>query len=254
MSKTLIWDIETAPLLGTAWKNWETDLVWIVKDWYMIGFAWKWLDEKKVHVRTLPDYKTYKKNPEDDTELIKELLGLLSQADITIAHNGDRFDVRKANTRIILNGLDRPLPYKTIDTLKVAKRYFAFTSNKLDDLGEALGVGRKIKTDKDLWKGCMRGDEKAWAAMARYNKRDVSLLERVYLRLRPWIDNHPALNVLDSRPTSCRKCGDTRMHKVMKYRATNTNLYQYYRCQKCGGMATSRVPEYKQAKERMEYV
>jgi hypothetical protein len=143
---------------------------------------------------------------------------------------------------MVKHNMSPPTPYRQLDTKKIAKRYFNFTSNKLDDLGVYLGVGKKLKTDADLWKFCMAGDKKAWDKMKKYNKQDVILLEKIYLKFRPWVNSHPALNVLDGRPKSCNKCGSNRMNKSMKYLATNTNLYQYYRCQKCGGMAKSRVP------------
>ena len=73
----------------------------------MLSFAWKWADEKKVHCKALCDYPGYAKNKTDDTPLIKDLWKLFDEADILIAHNGDRFDRRKANSRF-LGG--RPLP------------------------------------------------------------------------------------------------------------------------------------------------
>ena len=252
-SKILLFDVETAPLLGTAWQTYETNLVWLVKDWYMLGFSWKWLGDSKVHVLVLPSFKRYKKDPEDDSELVKCLGELLGECDVAVAHNGDRFDVRKTNARLIINGLDRPMPYKTVDTLKVARKHFAFTSNKLDDLGDTLGVGRKLKTDKELWKACMHGDMKAWRQMARYNKQDVLLLERVYLKLRPWMTNHPAVNVIEKRPKSCPVCGGERVHKIAKYEPTKTNRKQYYRCYDCKSMVKSRIPENQQAYQKMEY-
>ena len=38
-----------------------------------------------------------------------------------------------------------PSPYKTIDTLKIARKYFGFNSSKLDDLGRVLGAGEKVR-------------------------------------------------------------------------------------------------------------
>lgn len=254
MANILFYDIETAPILGVAWSKYETTLVWIVEDWYMLSFAWKWGHEKKTHILALPDFPLYQKEPKNDWALISELHELFNKADIVVAHNGDRFDNRKSNARFLKHNIVPTEPYHSIDTLKVARRQFALTSYKLDDLAEYLGLGRKLKTDKDLWESCMAGDPQAWAKMRRYNKRDVVLLEKVYLKLRPWIANHPGLNVINGRPDACPKCGGQRMHKGMKYRATNTNLYQYYRCMDCGGMAKARMPEHKPSADKMKYV
>ena len=80
---------------------------------------------------------------------------------------------------------------------------------KLDSLAQYLGVGRKLPhTGFDLWRGCMSGDLKSWAIMKRYNAQDVRLLERVYLKLRPW-GVHPNVNLVNQRPNACPKCGST---------------------------------------------
>lgn len=242
MARVLFWDIETAPILGTAWANYDTNLIWVVEDWYILCFAYKW-QGGKTQVISLPDFKLYKKDPKNDIEVVKALQALFEEADITIAHNGDRFDVRKTNARILKHNLPRPIPPKTIDTLKVSRKNFALTSHKLDDLGEYLGVGRKIKTDKDLWEGCVAGDMKAWKKMKKYNIQDVELLERVYNKLLPWIDNHPSLSILENRPDSCPNCGGTNVIARSKYHPTKTQAYQYHQCNDCGHPVKVRIPE-----------
>ena len=250
--KILLYDIETSPIISYNWGIYEQNAVAIKEDWQILCFAYKWLDDKKTHVVAQPDFKHYKKGINDDYYVVKRLHELFNEADVVIAHNGNQFDQRKAHARMIVHGMEPSNSYEQIDTKLVAKRYAGFTSNKLDDLGELLGVGKKLETGGfKTWLGCLAGDKRAWEKMKKYNKQDVVLLEKVYLRLRGWIKNHPAINVLSERPDSCPKCGLHIMHKVMKYRATSGNLYQYYRCQNCGGMAKSRIPE---TKSKMHYV
>src|SRR6266487_356449 len=190
--RILLFDIETAPSLGWVWEKWETNVLAFKTQWYILSFAYKWLGEKRIHTHALPDFTIFTKDREDDSGLVRELWSLLDRADIVVGHNGDRFDLRKSNARFIVHGLAPPSPYKSIDTLKIARRHFNFTSNRLDDLGQYLSVGRKLAhTGVHLWLGCMRGDEKSWTMMRRYNAQDVALLERVYLKLRPWATGHP---------------------------------------------------------------
>src|ERR1035437_2983089 len=125
--KICFFDIETAPSLGYFWgKIWETNIIEVQAPWYMLSFAYKWLGEKKVHVHALPDYRTFKKDKEDDKELVEDLHDLFDQADILIAHNGDSFEIRKANAAFNPQGFRPPSPYKTMDTLKAARRFFQF--------------------------------------------------------------------------------------------------------------------------------
>jgi len=74
---------------------------------------------------------------------------------------GNKFDIRKLNARFIQQGLIPPLPYQSIDTLKVAKRYFAFSAYSLNFLCKMFGLSPKIHTGYELWKNCCKGDEKA---------------------------------------------------------------------------------------------
>jgi DNA polymerase elongation subunit (family B) len=238
--RILFFDIESAPSLGWYFDLWkEGNIVSTKSEWYMLCFAAKWLDEspRKMITHALPDYKGYKPGSEDDKELIKDLWKLFDEADILIAHNGDKFDIRKANARFAYYNLPPPSPYKTIDTLKIARRYFNFTSNKLDSLGEHLGYGRKlVHTGFNLWKGCMSGDPKSWKHMVEYNKRDVVLLEKIYLHFRPWIEGHPNVAILADIPNGCPKCRSTRLKKDgTKLRAAGR--VQQYQCLDCGGWA-----------------
>lgn len=230
-SKILLFDIETAPNLGYTWQKWEQDVIEFKRDWYMLSFAYKWLGDTSVKAYSLPDFSTFKKDKEDDTQLITELWKLFDQAEIVIAHNGDEFDIKKTNSRFIINGLQPPTPYKTIDTKKIAKKHFRFDSNKLDDLGNYLGLGRKIDTGGfELWKGCMAGNKDAWSKMVKYNKQDVVLLEKVYNKLLPWIDNYPVVSIDDGE---CRNCNSIHLQKRGRG-ANRFSTYQRYQCMDCG--------------------
>jgi DNA polymerase elongation subunit (family B) len=232
--KIALFDIETAPSLGYFWGNlYETSIIDVTKPWYMLCFSYKWLGEKEIHTHAICDYPRFKKNKEDDKNLIEELHRVFDRADVLVAHNGDGFDIRKTNARFIIQGLRPPSPYKTIDTLKAARKFFKFESNKLNDLGQYLGVGRKIPhTGFALWRAAMEGDNKAWDKMRAYNKRDVELLELVYNRLRPYMSNHPKLNVYTGNP-GCPTC---QSHRTMRrgVAVSRVRRYRRYQCNDCG--------------------
>lgn len=237
-AKILFLDIETAPNLGYVWGMWEQNVIDFKKNWYMLSFAYKWQGEKKVTTHVLSDFLGYNRDKENDKELVRKLWSLLDQADIVIAHNGDRFDLRKSNARFITHGFKPPSPYKSIDTLKIARKHFAFDSNKLDDLGKYLGVGRKIPhTGKHLWFGCMAGDKKSWAIMRKYNAHDVELLERVYLKLRAWATGHPKLNHY-TRTSSCPTCQSKQL-RPRGFMYTATGKRARMSCDSCGAWSTT---------------
>lgn len=240
-ARTLIYDIETAPIIGTVWQKYEADVIWSIQDWYMLGFAYKWLGERQTYVVALPDFRGYKPGTPNDINVVKSLHALFNEADIVVAHNGDKFDQKKTQARFIYHNLSPTQHYKSVDTLKVARKHFSFTSNKLDDLGEHLGLGRKLKTDKDLWRGCMAGDLQAWAKMKRYNKQDVILLEKLYLRLRPWTDNHPNMANIAGRPETCPRCGSDEGFQASGFKFTKTGRYRRFQCKACGTKVSERT-------------
>lgn len=231
--RILLYDIETAPNLGYVWGKYEQDVLSYTREWYMMSFAYKWLGEKKTHIVSLPQFKTYKKDTENDIELVKELWKLFDEADIIIAHNGNSFDQKKSNARFIYHRLPPPTPYQQIDTKLVAKRYFNFNSNKLDDLGKFFGLGEKLQTGGfELWKGCMRGDLKSWKTMCDYNKQDVILLEKVYLTMLPWMNNHPNIALIQGNKCACPNCGSWNVQR-RGFGVTRTGTYQRWQCRDC---------------------
>ncbi len=239
-ANVLLVDVETAPNLGWTWGMYEQNVIDLKTSWYMLSFAAKWLGDKKVKTWALPDYPSYKKNKEDDSNLVGALWGLYNQADVVIAHNGDKFDIKKSNARFIKHGLNPPAPYKQIDTLKVARGRFAFTSNRLNDLAKYLKIGQKLPhTGFHLWQGCMTGDEKSWRLMRKYNAHDVDLLEQVYLRMRPWMVNHPNLTMYGDK-VGCPACQSVNIQR-RGFNVARTRKTPRFQCQSCGNWWAGKV-------------
>jgi hypothetical protein len=163
---------------------------------------------------------------------------VLDSADIVIAHNGDKFDIKKSHTRIIKHKISLPSTFSQVDTLKMARAKFSFTSNRLDDLGEFLGLGRKVKHEGfGLWEKCQEGNKTAWAKMRKYNKQDVVLLEKVYLALRPWAA-HPNTALMSGNERACPRCGSERL-KSKGWHHNKTISYRRLLCLGCGGYVRS---------------
>ena len=216
---------------GWFWDLFETNPLEVEEHWYLLSYAYQWEGNNRVRVKALPDFRSKTKGRWDDKLLVKSLWELMNSAELIICHNGDNFDVKKANARFIYHGLVPPAPYKTVDTLKVARKAFKFDSNKLDFIGHYLGVGRKLPhTGKNLWFGCMRGDIKAWKTMRRYNAQDVHLLRAVYLKLRPYMSNHPDIREGTEGCPACRSYNVNRrgFHK------TQTTIKRRMNCTDCG--------------------
>lgn len=241
MTNILILDIETAPKVAYVWRFFKENVgaKQVLKHGHIMSFAAKWLDSDEI---------VYEENrKEDDKRIVASLVKLFDVADIVVAHNGDRFDFPQVMGRALVHGIKPPSPYKIVDTLKTAKREFAFPSNSLQYLAIALGCDEKENHKQfpgfELWLECLRGNEAAWKEMKMYNIQDVIVLEEIYLKMRPFIRNHPNVAVFgDNAKMQCPKCGGYHLQK-RGFAYTNVGKYQRYRCTDCGGWARTRFTQ-----------
>src|SRR6185312_7807051 len=110
-ARILIADIETAPIVAQVWNIWDQNigLNQIEEDWSILSYCAKWLGEKELFYKD-----TGGKGPKrvrNDKPLLRDIWALLDAADIVVAQNGKKFDVRKINARLIQQGF---LPYSPI--------------------------------------------------------------------------------------------------------------------------------------------
>lgn len=235
--KLLFLDIETAPALASVWGLFKENIPLdrLIESGYTLCWAAKWQGERDVYFSSIHEKSVPK--------MLAGIRDLLNEADAVVTYNGDRFDLPTLNREFIKYGILPPSPYKKIDVLKTVRQQFRFQSNKLAFVAEELGLGSKADTGGyATWVGCMDGDEKSWTKMEKYNKQDVKLLEKLYLKVLPWIKNHPNVGLYNVKSKcSCPNCGSTNLQK----RGTShskTFRYQRYVCNKCGAWSRERMP------------
>jgi hypothetical protein len=164
-----------------------------------------------------------------------------------IGQNHRKFDLKKINARIIQHGLKPYSPIRTVDTTIEARRYFGFTSKKLEWMSKHLTDTPKDSHKEfpgfDLWTACLADNPRAWAEMKRYNCQDVIATEKVYKRLLPWMTTHPnAATYIEDEDPRCPKCGSDKLH-IHRYVHTQQGKYARYICQECGGWARGKVQQ-----------
>lgn len=235
--KVLIYDIETAPILGYVWRLWDQNVALnqIHSDWHVLSWSAKWLDDPPNKVMYMDQRN--EKNIEDDSKILKKIWNLLDEADIVITQNGKNFDQKMLNARFILKGFQPPSSYKHIDTKQIASKHFGFTSNKLEYMTDKLCTKyKKLKHEKfngfDLWRECLAGNIEAWKEMEKYNKYDVLSLEELYKLLIPW-DNTINFNLYHDDEDHMCKCGSNTFSRNGFY-YTSSGKYQKYKCKSCG--------------------
>jgi len=239
--RILFLDIETAPIISYTWGLFDQNvsLNQIKSDWHILSWSAKWQGSKKL---LYADQRAAKKI-EDDSAILKLIWNLLDEADIVVTQNGKKFDIKKLNARFIIHGFQPPSSFRQIDTLVIAKKFFGFTSNKLEYMTDKINKKfRKSKHKKfegfELWKECLAGNIAAWKEMERYNKIDVLSLEELYGKLVPW-DASINFNVYRDIPKNTCKCGSTDYRKN-GYFYSSVGKFQRYRCVKCGAESRDR--------------
>ncbi len=240
--KILTLDIETAPLKVYTWSLWDerTGVNQIVGEWSILAVCAKWMGKA-------PMYRDTRGAPLDDKKLLKWVHSLLDEADIVITQNGVSFDIKKINARLIAEGFGPYSPVRHIDTKVVASKHFGFTSNRLEWMGK--NIGKEAKSDHkkfpgfELWAACLRDEKAAWSEMKKYNIQDVKATERLYLKMRPWIEGHHNVNTYgNGEEPACPKCGSEKVQRRGTY-VTQTGRYPRFHCQECGGWSRGKKTE-----------
>lgn len=242
--KIVLYDIETSHNLVATFQLRNQDWINpdnIIQERHLISASWKELGKREVHaVSLLDDPKRFKRDPHDDFHVLAKLHEVLSSADVIVAHNGDNFDLKFTEARFLIQGFPPLPPITKIDTLKVARDRFLFNANNLNYLGQVLKVGKKVETSKGLWLRVLAGEEAAIREMVKYNKQDVLLLEKVFLKLQPYIANH--INRQLFGQTGCPRCGSAKVQSRGFHRAIS-RVYRRFQCQDCAGWFRSQTNE-----------
>lgn len=229
--KILAWDIEAGSLSA------DFGLV------LCVGF--KEVGKGKPEVESILDYLG------KDNDIIKAERRLLIavserllEADVWLTHYGSRgrFDLNFVQSRLLYHRLPiLPPKYPQIDTWRVAKNDLKLHNNRLATIQEFLGVENEKNAIKgDQWIRALTGHKPSMAYVVEHCRRDVLVLEEVYLLLRPLVDTHPNRGLL-SGGDGCSNCGG---HKLQRrgYHITRTRKYRRLQCQDCGAWSREAKP------------
>ena len=185
-------DFETTPLEAYSWgPKWEANLLDIIEHTRILSFSFKIVGGKQI-TKGWIDYKGYKPGKENEKPMIDEIVELINGVDVITGHNLRSFDMKILNSRLAFYNMFPISPKKIVDTKTEARKYLRLPSYSLDDICNYFNIPRKLHHEGfPMWLGCRAGVKKDWATMLRYNKHDVKIQELVYLKLRPFMNNHP---------------------------------------------------------------
>lgn len=240
-AKVLTLDIETQRAIVETFSIWRPfiGIDRIIKPTRVLCFAAKWRGDDKI---------IFKSAWNDDDEaaylrMMQAAHALLSEADIVVTWNGDRFDVQWFESEFVRLGMGRPTPYKSVDLIKTVKRWFkgGLMSMKLDWSSRTILRDRKTPHGgTDLWHDIRygtRAEQRAASALMReYNIHDVELTERLFEHHLPYLNINMALYEMnEDGELHCTKCNSTNLKRDgVKGYVTMAGVYQIHRCKDCG--------------------
>lgn len=201
-----------------------------VEEWpRTICAAWRWYGQKRVEFAA-------EWEPGGRQTMLEATWAAYNKADIVVGHNLVGFDTKKLKGEWTLAGLPRPLPWQSVDTLKVARAEFGFESNTLDSLCKRFGVVSKTdRYDPKVAEAALAGDTKAQRRLKKYNMGDIEATEMFFDALRGNIPNHPHIGSV-SDDKRCNQCGSGDLElQATTYRAIQID-YALYRCNNCAGL------------------
>jgi len=229
--KRLFFDIETSYAEGWFWRPaFKTNITYdqVLKESKIICICYKWEGSDKMY--------SLKWDKGNDRDLIRKFTEILLDADEVVGHNSDKFDLKWIRTRCLVHGTKSLPEFKSIDTLKISRGKFNFPSNRLDAIGKYLGFGGKKDTGGiQLWHDIIqKNSARAMKEMVDYCKRDVELLEKVYLKLEGYAKPKTHIGLQAGNDScSCPKCGSEKTYMVQRRITAQGRVHVQMLCKDC---------------------
>lgn len=237
--KIAVLDIETRPAQAYVWGGFKQNvyLDQIIEPPRMLCFAVRWVGSGEVEF-----YSEWEHGQQD---MLSAILHILDEADIVVGYNSDNFDIKHINAQLALNGFPPPRPYKSIDLMKESRANFRWFSGKLDFLAQQL-VGDKKTTHEGfpLWVKCMSEAAsdpeviEARAKMEEYNRQDVLVTEKVYIKMLPWLKRAPHMGMfMEADKDRCPHCGSEALRSDADGATVKSQVTTYHLrlCSDCHG-------------------
>ena len=197
-------------------------------------FGYKWIGEKESHILSGLDFaKEFKKDFTNDKPLLIALSKVWNEADVVIAHYGQKFDRCFLNARIEKHRLPPLKPVVLIDTWRISKDNFVLGGNSLNVLQKFFNSPyQKIDLTYEEWRKVQIGDIKVLKKLKDHCRADVLGLEYVFKNhLIHYTNKMPNWNLFKGIPV-CPSCGSKDITKN-GLRYTTTGIHQRFYCRVC---------------------
>jgi uncharacterized protein YprB with RNaseH-like and TPR domain len=227
LSNILLFDIETTNLNANYG--------------FILAACYKKIGDKKVSVLRIDDYKLHKRDCTNDYMLVRDLVDVLSSADMLVGHYSTRFDLPFVNSRALYHKLDLVAPVPHVDTWRVARNGLKLNSNRLASIAEFLGNKQKTPILNTQWLRAMAGHQKSIDYVVQHCIADIEVLEETYMTIRPLAKDHPNVNIMGGKSPDgivCPVCGVAGKMQRRGYRTARVARSQRFHCTSCGAWSS----------------
>lgn len=239
MIKVLLYDIEITPrTLGDSW------ITMGAANSFLVTFGYRWEHEKKSKYIDLNTTKTLQDlDPFDDSVdelLVHKAHEIMSQADILVAHYGNKFDWKYMNAKFEKFNLTPLGHIPKQDTCFMARKMYKIGSNTLRNLAKYFGGSKKVDIDKRHWLALYCKNKKSMKEISMYcagpGDSDVNALYDIYQKMRHHFPAVYHVGMLDGklRSRSCPSCGSKKIIKRKNIISASGTRNTRMSCNSCG--------------------
>lgn len=231
----IFYDLETSQIIFKGWRTGKQFVGGhqIIEHQKIISFHWSWEHEEEVH------HVHWGLNKQCDKKVIKEIVKQFSNASEVVAHNGDKFDMKKIYARAMFHDIPFHKTFKSYDTYKEIKNIASLPSYSLKECCKYYGLPLKLDSG-----GLATWDEvqfnKSQAALDHllyYGDGDITSLKALFFKILPYINHKTNFAVLHGGERwMCPECDSIKVIIKRTYTTAAGTIKHYYKCNEdsCG--------------------
>jgi len=227
--KRLYYDLEMSQAIAKLWGSGKqyVHASQIIEPQKIISFHWSWEGENEVHNI---DWGLEK---QCDKRVLKQIAKQFKAANEVVAHNGNRFDMKKVYNRALFHNIHLPVKPAQIDTMLELKKIAYMDSYSLKEackyfkLPLKLDAGGISTWDDIQFKKC----KKALDHLLYYGDGDITSLKALYKKLEPYIKpkfNHSVNKGLEKY--NCPNCGNIHIYHNKQVTTASGTIHHWMRC------------------------
>ncbi len=124
-----------------------------------------------------------------DKRITKSIINEMKKYNILYTYYGSRFDIPFIRSRALKYHLSFPIQNQIIhrDLYYIIRNKLALPNNSLRAVTHFLGINGKTDLSSDMWTKAAYGDRKSIKYILYHNIKDVEILEKLYIKVRPYM-------------------------------------------------------------------